>query len=154
MEKIPARKVLRLLSSFVLMVAFASIALAQLPTGTILGTVKDGTGAIVPGVPMTATNTGTGLIRMAVSNEDGSYRFPALPVGSYEVRAEAPGFQAAVRTGLTLAVGQDAVVNFTLEVGAVTETVEVSEEAPLVNTTSSSLGGLVSESDVADLPLN
>ncbi|PYR99117.1 MAG: hypothetical protein DMG15_10930 [Acidobacteria bacterium] len=127
---------------------------AQLPTGTILGGVRDASGATLPGTTLTATNTETGLSRMTVSGEDGSYRFPALPVGRYEIRAEIPGFQTSVRSGVTLAVGQEAVVNFRLEVGAVSQTVEVKGEAPLVNVTSSSLGGLVTEDNVADLPLN
>src|SRR5213593_2332983 len=124
---------------------------AQLPTGTILGGVR---GATLPGTNLTVTNTETGLSRMTISGEDGSYRFPALPVGRYEIRAEIPGFQTSVRSGVTLAVGQEAVVNFRLEVGAVSQTVEVKGEAPLVNVTSSSLGGLVTEDNVADLPLN
>jgi Carboxypeptidase regulatory-like domain len=134
--------------------ASASLAFAQLPSATILGVVRDASGALIPGTTLTATNTETGLSRMVISGDDGSYRFAALPVGSYEVRAALTGFQTAVRSGLTLAVGQDAVINFTLEVGQVTETVEVTGEAPLVNTTSSSLGGLVTEENVADLPLN
>lgn len=137
-----------------MVVAVASFAIAQLPTGTILGQVRDGTGALVPGVMLTAMNTETGLTRETLSSENGSYRIPALPVGPYEVRAALPGFQTAVRSGLTLTVDQEAIVNFTLQVGEVAQTVEVSAEAPLVNTTSSSLGGLVNEQIVADLPLN
>src|SRR3990167_3865834 len=141
--------------SFLLCVGlFVSVGLAQLPTATILGVVKDSSGAVVPGSTLTARNVETGQTRTGVSAWDGSYRFSALPVGSYEVRVEQSGFQAAVRSGLTLTVGQEAVVNFTLEVGAVTQTVAVTAEAPLVNTTSGSLGGLVDERKVADLPLN
>ena len=131
-----------------------SKAYAQLPTATILGTVKDASGAVVPEAKLTAKNTGTGQSRITTSAADGSYRFPAMPVGTYEIRAEQSGFQAEVRTGLTLAVGQEAVVNFSLQVGAVEQTVAVTAEAPLVNTTSGSLGGLVDEQKVADLPLN
>ena len=76
------------------------------------------------------------------------------PVGAYEVRAEHAGFQSFVRGGLTLAVSQEAVVNIDLQVGAVENTITVTAEAPLVNTTSGSLGGLVDEQKVADLPLN
>ena len=130
------------------------IAFAQLPTATILGTVKDGTGAVVPGASLTARSTETGQTRTAVTAGDGSYRFSALPVGNYEIRVEQSGFQTAVRSGLTLSVGQEAVVNFTLEVGAVTQTIAVTAEAPLVNTTSGSLGTLVDERRVAELPLN
>src|SRR6202521_1006627 len=68
-----------------------SISSAQLPTGTILGAVKDSSGAVIPGVSLTARNVETGLSRTAVSGGDGSYRFPALPAGNYEVRAEHAG---------------------------------------------------------------
>src|SRR5579872_1156206 len=84
----------------------ASISMAQLPTATILGTVKDSSGAVVPGVTLTARNVETGQARTAVSGGDGSYRLPALPVGNYEVRAEHAGFRAEVHSGLTLTVSQ------------------------------------------------
>src|SRR5262249_17854132 len=128
--------------------------LAQLPTATVLGIVKDSTGAVVPGVNLTARNADTGQTRNTVSAGDGSYRFSALPVGNYEVRAEHSGFRAEVHSGLTLTVSQDAVVNFTLAVGAIEQTIAVTAEAPLVNTTSGSLGGLVNEDRLAHLPLN
>jgi Carboxypeptidase regulatory-like domain/TonB dependent receptor-like, beta-barrel len=130
------------------------VALAQLPSGTILGVVKDASGGVVPGAAVTARSVDTGQSRSAVTEADGSYRFNALPVGNYEVRVEAKGFQVAVHSGLTLTVAQQAVVNFALQVGAASQTVVVTTEAPLVNTTSGSLGGLVNEQKVADLPLN
>src|SRR4051812_18334550 len=105
---------------------------AQLPTATILGTVKDSSGAIVPDAKVTTRNMGTGQSRSTTSAADGSFRLPALPVGTYEVRAEQSGFQVEVRTGLTLAVGEEAVVNFSMQVGAVEQTVSVMAEAPLV----------------------
>ena len=130
------------------------VAFAQLPTATILGVVKDATGAVVPGANLTARNVETGQTRTTVSGGDGSYRFSAMPVGSYEVQVTTPGFQTEVRSGLTLTVSQEAAVNFTLQVGAVEQRIEVTAEAPLVNTTSGSLGGLVDEQKVAELPLN
>ena len=120
-------------------------ALAQMPTATILGLVRDSSGVVVPGVSLAAKNAGTGLTRTTVSAADGSYRFLALPVGSYEIRAEHAGFQTDIRGGLTLNVGDEAVVNLTLQVGAVQQTVAVTADAPLVNTTSGELGGLVNE---------
>ena len=128
--------------------------MSQLPTATILGVVKDSSGAVVPDVAITARSTSTGQTRTATSGPDGSYRFSALPVGPYELRAEHAGFQSELRGGLVLAVSDEAVVNFTLQVGGVEQTVSVTAEAPLVNTTSGSLGGLVNEEKVADLPLN
>src|SRR5258707_5603705 len=105
---------MRWIAVAILLVIGASISLAQLPTATILGTVKDSSGAVVPGVTLTARNTETGQTRNTVSGGDGSYRFSALPVGNYEVRAEHAGFRAEVRSGMNLAVAQEAVVNFTL----------------------------------------
>src|SRR3990167_8849104 len=145
MEKVPQRT-RGVLFSFLLCVGvFPSLAFAQMPTATILGVVKDSTGAVVPGASLTARGTETGQTRTAASAGDGSYRFSALPVGSYEVRVEQSGFQTEVRSGFTLTVAQEAVINFTLQVGAVTQTVAVTAEAPLVNTTSGSVGALVSE---------
>ena len=129
-------------------------ALAQLSTATISGVVKDPSGAVVPDVTVTVTSTETGMSRTATTASNGSYRFPALPVGNYELRAEHPGFRAQVQSGLRVTVAEEAVLNFTLEIGAVTETVSVTAEAPLVNTTSGSLSSLVSEQRVADLPLD
>ena len=140
MENVLQRRVGIVLSFLFGAGLFISAGWAQLPTATILGVVKDSSGAVVPGSTLTARNVETGQTRTAISAGDGSYRFSALPVGSYEVRVEQSGFQAAVRSGLTLTVGQEAVINFTLEVGAVTQTIAVTGEAPMVNTTSGSLG--------------
>lgn len=129
-------------------------ALAQLPTATILGVVKDTSGAVVPSAALTARNVATGQTRTAISEQDGTYRFSALPVGTYEVRVEHAGFQTEVRKDITLTVAQEAVLNFSLQVGTIEQTVSVTAELPLVNTTSGSLGGLVSQERVADLPLN
>jgi len=134
--------------------AVAASAAAQLPTATILGTVRDSGGAVVPGATITVTNTDTGFSRTGVTGGDGTYRLPALPVGRYEVRVELQGFRTAVRSGLTMTVGQEALLNFTLDLGTISETVSVTGEAPLVNTTSASLGALVDAQAVADLPLN
>jgi hypothetical protein len=131
-----------------------SSAEAQLPTATILGTIKDATGAVLPGVNVTVTHVETGQVRTTISAEEGSYRLAALPVGNYQVKAELAGFQTAIRNGITLAVSQEAPINFTLEVGSTSETISVTADAPLVNSTSASLGGLVDEQKMADLPLN
>ncbi|MBI2817516.1 MAG: TonB-dependent receptor [Acidobacteria bacterium] len=138
---------------FILLIG-AFTASAQLPTATILGMVKDASGAVVPEVKLTVRHVETGQSRTAATAADGSYRFSALPVGAYELRVEHPGFRSQVRSGLTLTVGQEAVINITMELGGVEQAIEVTAEAPLVNTTSGSLGGLVDEQKVADLPLN
>src|SRR3989475_3295007 len=127
---------------------------AQTSTATIVGVVRDTTGALVPGVSVTAKQTDTGLTRTAVSDEYGAYNIQLLPVGPYELTAELPGFKQQVRRGINLVVGQEAVVNLTLEVGGVAEQVTVTEEVALVNTTLSSTSGLITEQQVKDLPLN
>ena len=149
-----ASKSLRVLVLSFSLLTIVKPAMSQLPTATILGTVKDSTGAVIPGAAITAKSVETGLTRSAVSAEAGSYRLSALPVGAYEVRVELPGFRTEVRSGLTLTVSQEAVVNFSLQPGAIDQTVVVTEDAPLVNTTSGALGGLVDERKVAELPLN
>ncbi|MGH9783003.1 MAG: carboxypeptidase regulatory-like domain-containing protein, partial [Terriglobia bacterium] len=131
-----------------------SIARAQSIQGTILGTVRDSSGASIPGSTVTVRNVETGFTRTGTTEANGAYRFSALPVGSYEIRAQQAGFQAELRTNVTLTVGQEAVVNFALQVGAITQTVEVVGEAPLVNTTNATLGALVNSQQITDLPLN
>ena len=107
-----------------------SEALAQLPTATILGVVEDSSGAVVSEAHLTARNTDTGQTRTVRSASDGSFRFAALPVGNYEVIAEHPGFRRALRSGLKLAVSEEAVVNFTLELGAIEQTITVTRGNP------------------------
>ena len=123
-------------------------------TATILGVVKDTTGALVPGVSITVKHTETGQTRAAISSETGDYNVPLLPIGAYEITTAMPGFKQQVRSGINLAVGQQAVINLTLEVGAAAEQVTVTEEAPLVNTTLSSTSGLITEQQIKELPLN
>ncbi len=135
-------------------ILFACNLSAQLPTGTILGVVKDSTGGTVAGAAVTVTNVDNGATRTGTTGDDGAYRFPALPVGNWGVRVMKDGFQTAERKGITLEVTQEAEINFTLQLGSTGQTVTVTEEAPLGNTTSSAIGGLVSEDKVADLPLN
>ena len=137
----------------VLILAVIAVA-AQLPTGTILGTVKDSSGASIAGATVTLRNTDTNLTKMATTEQDGSYRFPELPVGHYEMTASAAGFRTETRTGLNLEVTQQGVINFALQVGATTQQVTVSSDIPLVNTQDSTLGGTVNETKMAELPLN
>src|SRR5881409_1362386 len=137
-----------------LIVLGSCLVFGQGSTAAISGVVRDSTGALVPGVSITAKQTDSGLTRTAVSDEYGSYSMKLLPVGPYEVTTDLPGFKQQVRRGINLVVGQEAVVNLTLEVGAVAEQVTVTEEVALVNTTLSSTSGLITEQQVKDLPLN
>jgi len=143
----------RIAVPIVLLVA-AMAANAQLPTGTILGTAKDSTGGAVPDAAVAITNTDTNLTRSVSTGDDGAYRVPALPVGNYSVRITKDGFQTGQRTGVTLTVGEEARVDVTLQIGSTNQTVTVTGEAPSVNTTSSTVGSLVNEQQVAELPLN
>ncbi|MBI4447067.1 MAG: TonB-dependent receptor [Acidobacteria bacterium] len=127
---------------------------AQITTGTILGVVKDSTGGVLPGVTVTALHLSTRTDRTTVTDDGGRYRIPQLPLGAYEVRAELTGFQTTIRRGITLAVGQEAVIDISMNVGEMTEQVEVTGEAPQIETTTSTIAGLVDEKKVRDLPLN
>src|SRR5215469_10158452 len=90
-------------------------------SAAISGVVRDATGAVIPGVTVTAKHTESGLTRTVTTNENGDYRMPSLPVGAYEVMAELPGFKPLVRSGIDLAVAQEVVLNLTLEVGTPAE---------------------------------
>ncbi len=146
-------------STSVVAVVFAAIlwgqlAVAQVNTGTILGTVRDESGAVLPGATVVLTNQDTGISRTITANATGGYTAPALSLGNFQVRAQLDGFQTQVRSGIVLTVGRTAVVDFTLAVGAVTQTVEVTGEAPLIETRSSTLGTLVNQQTIESMPLN
>src|SRR5437667_11566635 len=129
-------------------------AAAQVTTGSVSGTVKDSAGAVLPGVSIKLTNTDTGATRTVIADELGRYNAPQLPLGAYEISAELPGFQTAVRRGVTLTIGREAVVDFTLQVGSVSQEVTVNGEAALVSTTNANLSYLVDDKKIRDLPLN
>src|SRR5947209_5673189 len=135
-------------------VAFvASMAFGQ-AVSQISGTVKDQVGAVLPGVEITATQTETGIARTAVSNETGNYVLPNLPIGPYKLEAALPGFRTFVQTGIVLQVNSSPVINPTLEVGQVTEQVEVQANAALVETRRSAVGSVIENQRIVELPLN
>jgi hypothetical protein len=123
-------------------------------TGTVLGVVKDSSGAVVPGVKVTATNVETNLVTAAVTDGLGQYRILALPVGNYRVQATFTGFQPFVATGVVLEVNQQRRVDVVLHAGAAEQTVTVSASALQVETTSTQLGLVVEEKKILELPLN
>ena len=131
----------------------ATPARAQVPTGTILGTVKDAQGAVVPGASVTATNLGTQFSRSGVTDAAGEYALRLLPVGTYQVEVSIPGFKNFTQTGIVLEVGRNARVDATIELGAVSETVSVVGDSPLVDTTSAALTRTVGQNEVLNLPL-
>jgi hypothetical protein len=141
------------LAALIVLLISAVPASAQ-STSTILGVVKDSSGGVVPDATVTVVNTETSLSRSVKTESDGSFRFPALAVGRYTVKFEKEGFRTETQQGLMLEVAQNLVVNTTLQVGTAAQEVTVTGEAPLVNTTTSSLGSLVNEERMADLPLN
>src|SRR5437762_2018141 len=112
-------------------------------TAQISGTVRDQSGAVLPGVEVTATQTDTGIARSAVTNETGSYVLSNLALGPYRLEAALPGFRTYAQTGIVLQVNSSPVVNAVLEVGQVTEQVEVQANAALVETRSSAVGQIV-----------
>jgi len=121
---------------------------------SISGTITDLTGGALPGASVTVKNLETGAVRIIAADEAGRYIVSSLEVGLYEVRAEKEGFSAEVRAGITLAVGQQAVVDLTLRVGQVQDSVVVTEDSPIVSVTTRDISGLVGERQVKELPLN
>ena len=129
--------------------SFAQASLAELR-----GTVADESGAVLPGVTITAVHTQTGTSRSAVTSETGAYLMPALPLGTYNITVELSGFATMVREGYQLSVGQSAVVAFTLKLATLAETLTVTGELPLVATKQSDLGGRVATAQIESLPLS
>jgi outer membrane receptor protein involved in Fe transport len=120
----------------------------------ILGLVADSTGSVVPGAEITATHVATGQVRKVTTGESGTYVFPLMSPGEYTVRAGKEGFKAEIRSNVLLQLNQKARVNFLLQVGAVTESVEVSAASLLLSTDDATLGNVVEQKRVTDLPLN
>jgi hypothetical protein len=128
--------------------------MAQTTTATLSGTVTDESGAVLPGAQITVTNTATGVRRSVTTDSAGRFVASQLPSGPYEVTATLTGFETLLRRGITLAVGQEPSLNPAMKVGAVSEQVEVTADAPLVDTNSSAVAGLVEEKRIEELPLN
>jgi outer membrane receptor protein involved in Fe transport len=126
---------------------------AQVATGTILGTVKDGQGAAVPGASVTATHLATQFSRSATSDAEGQYTLSLLPVGSYKLDVSLQGFKNFSQTGIVLEVGRNARVDPTLVVGGIEEVVSIVSDAPLVETRSAALSRTVGQNEVLNLPL-
>ena len=130
-----------------------SLAHAQ-ATGSISGTAKDESGAVLPGATIEATNTGTNAVRTATTGSDGFFTIPLVQPGTYNVKASLTGFSAFSRNGVKVNVSETALVNVTLKVGGQSETVEVSGEAPLIETGNATLGIVIDEKKIVELPLN
>src|SRR5438094_2819751 len=123
-------------------------------TAQLSGTVRDQSGAVLPGVEVKATQTATGLERTVLTNETGSYIWPNLPLGTYKLEASLSGFRSFVQTGIVLQVDANPVINILLQVGQVAETVEVQADAALVETRNTGIGQVMDNVRVMELPLN
>jgi len=129
-------------------------AFSQSTNATLGGTVQDPTKAFIPGVTITATNTGTGIVTTVLTNEAGAYQFASLQPGIYDVKASLPGFKPSIAKAFQLGGAQQARFNFTLEVGSTSTTVDVTAAADtLLATSSNSVGTVLNDSQVRDLPL-
>jgi len=143
-----------------LLVGFFAVALAsatawaQSTTAQISGTVKDPSGAVLPGVEVNVTQTATGAKRSTVTNETGNYVLASLPLGPYMLEAGLPGFKSYVQTGIVLQVDTSPVINVVLQVGQVSEQIEVEANAGLVETRTTAIGQVVTNQQVAEMPLN
>jgi outer membrane receptor protein involved in Fe transport len=142
-----------ILSIFILL-ATASLVLGQATTATLSGSVKDPSGAVLPGVEVGVNNVQTGQRRATVTDDSGNYLVPLLPVGEYEISFELPGFQRRLISGIVLQIDQRARVDATLELGEISEQVTVQGVAPLVESKSSEFGEVIEQKRVVEMPLN
>ena len=142
-----------LLATFTLGV-FAAPAYAQSTAGRVLGTLTDQSGAAVAEGSVTVTDVQRGTTRTVTTEESGNYAVPDLQPGTYKIHAEARGFKAAERPSVQVEVATDVRADFALQPGQINEVVTITEEVPLVNTTSATLGGTLSNKEINDLPLN
>ncbi len=144
----------KLILSLLVLALAAGMPMFGQTAGQIAGSVADSSGAMIPGSTVTATNTGTNAVRTTTTNEAGIYTFPSLVPGVYDVKAESAGFKTSIRTGVQLEVQQIAQVNFELEVGEVTQSIEVAADAAMLNTADATVGTVIEEERIVDLPLN
>ena len=144
----------RIILALLLVCTTANYAAAQQTTGNIQGRVTDAQGAAVPGATVTGKNSATGFVRSEVSDAEGAYRLTGLPVGTYDITAELQGFTKFERKQVIVSVGQSVPIDVTLNVAGVQEAVTVTGESPMIETTASSVGGVVDVARLENLPLN
>jgi hypothetical protein len=123
-------------------------------TAQISGTIRDASGGVLPGVDVTATQTDTGLKRNAISGADGGYTIPNLPVGPYKLEAVLQGFRTFAQTGIVLQVGASPIINVSMAIGQVAETVTVTGSTPVVETRNLGVGQVMDNKRILELPLN
>jgi Carboxypeptidase regulatory-like domain/TonB-dependent Receptor Plug Domain len=138
----------------IMITLLCSPVMAQVTTGSILGSVHDATGAVVPGATVTITDTGKGTVTRVQTDSEGSYSVGFLIPGTYDVSIEMTGFKRSVSNNIVVDIDQKARVDFALQTGGVTETIEVNTTAPLIRLDSSELGDVVGKTQIQNLPLN
>jgi len=153
LEVIMKMWVTQCLRGILILLLTVSAAWAQ-ATAQMSGTVRDESGAVLPGVTVTATQVDTGLVRTAVTDESGTYVLPNLPTGPYKLEASLQGFRSYAQTGIVLQVGATPVINAVLAVGSVEETVSVEGAAPLIDVKSAGISNVVENEQILGLPLN
>src|SRR5262245_23845808 len=136
------------------LLASAGLQAQTVSVAQINGTVKDQSGAVLPGVEVKVTQTETGYNRTALTNETGSYTLPNLPIGPYRLEASLPGFTTYVQNGIVLQVSSNPAIPITLTVGAISEQVEVQADAAMVETHTTSVGQVIDQARLLELPLN
>src|SRR3984957_9469331 len=154
MNSIKITSVLQTIALCILLLAGSVSALGQGANGSVLGIVTDSSGATLAGAAVRITNNGTGAQQSVTTGSAGQYQFPGLPSGSYKIETTAKGFKTEVRPSIDLTVGASLTVNLSLELGNVSETVVVTDQAPQVETTSPTVSGVVGEHAIRELPLN
>jgi hypothetical protein len=137
-----------------MLLALPAMVSGQVSLGTLLGQAQDDTGGVLPGVTVTATNTGTGLSRTMTTDSRGQYALVGLQPGTYEVRAELTGFRTSVASGVVIQVNQETRLDFSMPLGEVAETITVSAETTVVQTRTSTVGKVVDQTAIVAMPLN
>lgn len=144
----------RVCSGLLLTLGVTSLAAAQIGAGGVTGVVSDSAGGVVPGATVTITAVDTNRVRLTMTGPDGRYAMPGLGAGAYRIHVELSGFKPVTREGIGIATGDTARVDFSLAVGSVSEAVTVHAGAPLLRSETSSLGQLVDNQKIVELPLN
>ena len=144
---------LRTLASALTILLPASVAWAQLSTAQLSGRITDESGATLPGVTVTVTQTDTGLVRSVVTNETGAYVLPNLPTGPYRLEAALQGFRTYAQTGIVLQVAATPTINVVMAIGNLQETVSVEAAAPIVDVQSAGISDVVDNEKIVELPL-
>src|SRR5262245_51063378 len=140
--------------SLVVFVSIVPVGAQSIATSQIAGTVKDSSGARLPGADVKLTQTDTGYTRSVLTDEEGAYTFPNLPIGPYRLEVGMQGFNTYVQTGIVLLVNSNPAIHVTLEIGAISQTVEVQADAAMVETQSTGIGQVIDSQRVTELPLN